>query len=253
MTMMSANSSSPDVAPREAIDARGADDIEWIDGDQPRSTTFGDTYFSRDDGQAETRHVFLEGNDLPPRLGQCRHFRVSELGFGTGLNVLETWRLWQDIRRCDAMLDILSVEAHPLACADIRRALSRWPDLAEPLEAMLAVYTDAFDRPVHLDEQTRLRIVEGDALEILSKPGEAADAWFLDGFSPDRNPDLWSQDLMNAVAARTEQGGTFATYTAAGWVRRNLIAAGFVVEKSSGFGRKREMMRGHIPARGEAP
>ena len=95
-----------------------------------------------------------------------------------------------------------------------------------------------------IDGQTGLTVVVGDALDGVRRWNGAADGWYLDGFAPSKNPDMWSAELMQAVAGRTKPGGTFASYTAAGWVRRNLQAAGFAVEKCPGHAGKREMIRG---------
>lgn len=129
----------------------------------------------------------------------------------------------------------------------MERALANWPDLAEQATRLLALWRDPGPGvPWQLDDQTRLQVIVGDARETVPAWGGMADAWYLDGFSPAKNPEMWEPGLLNAVAAHTRAGGTFATYTAAGWVRRNLQTAGFAVEKRSGFGGKREMLSGEI-------
>ncbi|SFI93044.1 tRNA (5-methylaminomethyl-2-thiouridine)(34)-methyltransferase MnmD [Jannaschia pohangensis] len=208
-------------------------DLEWRDG-TPIATRFDDPYFSLDDGVAETRHVFLDGNDLPGRLRDG--FHIAELGFGTGLNALVTAQAWAGPGR----LRFTSFEAYPLGRDDMARALSAFPDL--PSEALLDHWPAMrIDLP-GMD----LTIVPGDARATLPTWDGSADAWFLDGFSPARNPELWDAALMAEVAQHTAPGGTFATYTAAGHVRRALQDAGFTVERVPGHGRKRHMTRGRL-------
>lgn len=211
-------------------------EVEWRDGGVPVSLQFDDPYFSLDDGVAETQHVFLGGNDLPARFRDG--FHVAELGFGTGLNFLVTLQAWRDAG-LGGQLRFTSFEAFPMAQADLARALAQYPDL--PVDILLGAPVcsgacgDDFD----------LTIVTGDARETLPAWDGRADAWFLDGFSPAKNPELWGPDLMAQVASHTAQGGTAATYTAAGFVRRGLADAGFTVERRAGFGRKRHMTVAH--------
>ncbi|MCR9122469.1 MAG: tRNA (5-methylaminomethyl-2-thiouridine)(34)-methyltransferase MnmD [Phyllobacteriaceae bacterium] len=215
----------------------------------PFSTRFGDHFYAREDGRAETAHVFIGQNRLVERWGDGADVTIAELGFGTGLNFLETWRQWQRHRLPGARLDFVSFEALPMTADAITTAIGRWPDL-EPLCARLIDrWPELSVMPASwmLDHQTRLTVVVGDALDGVTRWAGPADAWYLDGFAPAKNPDMWSEPLMQAVFDRTQPGGTFATYTAAGWVRRNLQSAGFDVEKLPGFGGKREMMRGRRP------
>jgi tRNA U34 5-methylaminomethyl-2-thiouridine-forming methyltransferase MnmC len=225
------------------------DALEWMDGDMPFSTRFGDHFYTREDGRAETGHVFIGQNRLAERWGDSADMVIAELGFGTGLNFLETWRQWQFHRLPGARLDFVSFEALPMTADEITTAIGRWPDLAPLCVRLVERWPDLTSTPVTwiLDPQTRLTVVAGDALDGVTRWNGLADAWYLDGFAPARNPDMWSEPLMQAVFDRTKPGGTFATYTAAGWVRRNLQAAGFDVEKVPGFGGKREMMRGRRP------
>ena len=219
----------------------------------PFSTTFGDHYYSKADGRAESDHVFLAGNDLPDRWRDGCRFTIAELGFGTGLNFLETVRQWHRRSIRDGGLHYVSFEAHPLSAQDMKRALGAWPDLLPLAERLLDHWpTDPVDPvTVPLGDDVRLAIRLGDARQLVPVWRGQADAWFLDGFSPARNPQMWSAELMKAVFARTRPGGSFATYTAAGWVRRHLQDAGFRVEKVPGFGGKRDMTRGFRDA--EAP
>ena len=218
---------------------QGSDGLDWRDGIVPVSRRFDDPYFSLADGLAETRHVFLAGNGLPARLGDG--FHVAELGFGTGLNLLALMIAWQGTGAAGT-LRFTSFEAFPLSAEEMARALQAFPEasaVAAPLLDQWARGARQIDLPgVHAE------IIIGDARETLPAWNGRADAWFLDGFSPAKNPELWSDSLMHAVASHTAPGGTFATYTAAGHVRRALEAAGFAVERRAGHGRKRHMTTG---------
>lgn len=206
-------------------------DVEWRDG-TPVSTRFADPYFSLASGVAETRHVFLDGNRL---LGRLRDgFHLGELGFGTGLNALVTAGAWAGPGR----LRWTAFEAWPLALDDMARALAAFPEIdAAPL-------LDAWPAERIALPGMDVEIVMGDARETLPAWEGQADAWCLDGFAPARNPEMWGADLLAEVARHTAPGGTFATYTAAGQVRRALDAAGFAVERVPGYGTKRHMTRG---------
>jgi tRNA U34 5-methylaminomethyl-2-thiouridine-forming methyltransferase MnmC len=215
---------------------RQAAELDWRAGGIPVSARFDDPYFSLENGLAETRHVFLAGNGLPDRFRPG--FHVAELGFGTGLNLLAAWAAWDDSGQ-DGPLRFTSFEAFPMRAADMARALSAFPALAD----RAAVLTAAWARGATRIEAPTLRaeVILGDARRTLPGWSGRADAWFLDGFAPARNPELWDPALLAAVAARTAPGGTAATYTAAGAVRRALAAAGFSVDRRPGFGRKRHM------------
>lgn len=221
-----------------------APDIEWTERGTPRADAFGDVYYSDADGRAESVHVFLDGNALPKRWRGAARFTVAELGFGTGLNFLSALALWRKRAAPGAVLDYVSFEAHPLRAEDLRQALSVWPDLSEDAEALASDWPPPRGFSSRAVGQARLTLAIGDANDLLPQWEGLADAWFLDGFNPAKNPDLWGAELMAEVGRRTAENGTFATYTAAGWVRRNLIAAGFDVRKSAGYGRKREMLVG---------
>ncbi|MEM8748725.1 MAG: tRNA (5-methylaminomethyl-2-thiouridine)(34)-methyltransferase MnmD [Pseudomonadota bacterium] len=213
------------------------------DDEPPFSTRFDDHYYSRHDGRAECVHVFIDGNDVQTRWTKAERFTIGELGFGTGLNFLETWARWREDRPPGAILKFVSIEAFPLTQDEARTALAAWPELGELAEIMLEQW-DALDAPVMLDDQTSLHVVQHEAMQAVSEFPNDVDVWYLDGFSPAKNPDMWSEDLMRAIYDRTAPGGTFASYTAAGWVRRNLEASGFTVEKQKGFGTKRDMIAG---------
>lgn len=212
-------------------------ELEWRGGGVPVSVRFDDPYFSLENGLAETRHVFLDGNDLPARFRDG--FSIAELGFGTGLNFLTTWAAWRAAGIAGAF-HFTSFEAFPMARTDIEAALSAFPDLA-PLAGALVDALGADGRAT-FDDAT-LHVVSGDARDTLPGWDGKADAWFLDGFSPAKNPEMWGADLMAEVARHTAAHGTAATYTAAGFVRRGLEAAGFSALRAPGFGRKRHMTR----------
>jgi len=220
--------------------------LEWFDGDMPYSPLFGDHFYCRADGRLECGHVFIAGNGLPERWMKGDTFRIGELGFGTGLNFCETWRQWKATRLPDGHLHFTSFELYPMPRAAIDKALSRWTEIDAERTALTALWPEAPTGTVmlDLDPQTRLSVVCGPAMDGLANwPGEF-DAFYLDGFAPSRNPDMWSEDLMQLVFERTARGGSFSTYAAAGFVRRNLAAAGFAVERPAGFAGKREMLRG---------
>ena len=217
--------------------------LEWKDDAIPVSTQFDDPYFSLENGLAETRHVFLSGNDLPARFGPG--FHIAELGFGTGLNMLAALIAWRQAGVAGA-LRFTSFEAFPMTAAQIDRALQAFPEapaVADPfLDQWGAGQTHiAFDG-------IEVEVILGDARETLPAWQGRADAWFLDGFSPAKNPELWDAALMAEVARHTAPGGTAATYTAAGFVRRGLEEAGLKVTRTPGFGRKRHMTRARMPA-----
>ncbi len=218
-------------------------DVTWRDGDVPVSRRFDDPYFSRADGLAEARHVFLAGNGLPGRFRPG--FHVAELGFGCGLNALAAATAWQAAGTPGA-LRFTSFEAWPMDAADMARALSRWPELA-PSAGPLVTAWDAGARRIALPALD-LEIIEGDARGTLPSWTGRADAWFLDGFAPARNPELWEPPLLAEVARHTVPGGTFATYSAASGIREALRAAGFDVARAPGFGAKKHMSRGVLRA-----
>ncbi|MFP5076821.1 tRNA (5-methylaminomethyl-2-thiouridine)(34)-methyltransferase MnmD [Rhizobium sp. YIM 134829] len=237
--------------PATDISAPGAQALDWHAGDMPYSLAFDDHFYCRTDGRLECGHVFLAGNGLPDRWRDGGDFSIGELGFGTGLNLCETWRQWRTTEKpAPARLSFTSFELYPMQRDDIARALSAWPEIAKERAALLARWPDAPTGHVVLDlaDDLQLTVICGAALETLSAQERAMDAWFLDGFAPSRNPDMWSEALMAEVYRHTHPGGTFATYAAAGFVRRNLQAAGFSVTRSPGFAGKREMLSGQRSA-----
>ncbi len=232
-------------------------DITWRADGSPQSTRFDDIYFSSEDGLAETAHVFLQGNHLPNAWSDQTHFTIGELGFGTGLNFLATWALWRETRLPGQHLHFISVEGFPLGSEELSQALAKWPSLA-PLATELSAHYPAphsGTHLLHLADNVSLMLCEEDAVPALSQLEAQVDAWFLDGFSPASNPDMWSEAVFSELARLSRAGTTFATFTAAGAVRRGLAAQGFDVQKVKGYGRKREMLVGRMeaaPTRGAA-
>jgi len=217
-------------------------ELAWRDGALPISTRFDDPYFSLNDGLAETRHVFLAGNGLPARF--AAGFHIAELGFGTGLNMLATLLEWR-AAGMKTPLHFTSFEAFPMAASDMDKALSAFPEVHAIAAPFLTEWASGKHR-IEVDDLIA-DIIIGDARETLPAWAGKADAWFLDGFSPAKNPELWGDDLLAEVADHTAMNGTLATYTAAGFVRRNLATAGFAVTRTTGFGRKRHMTTAKLP------
>ncbi len=211
--------------------------LDWNEDGVPISQRFDDPYYSLNDGLAETRHVFLAGNGLPERF--VDGFHVAELGFGTGLNLLATWHAWRESGTA-GKLHFTSFEAFPLEIAQMRQALDAFPEVSDlAVELLEALTPSGAER-----HDLHFTLITGDARETLPAWRAKADAWLLDGFSPAKNPELWEADLLAEVGVHTHPNGTFATYTAAGFVRRALSDAGFDVERVKGFGRKRHMSIG---------
>ncbi|MFC4671432.1 tRNA (5-methylaminomethyl-2-thiouridine)(34)-methyltransferase MnmD [Seohaeicola nanhaiensis] len=217
---------------------QGRADIDWRDGRIPVSRRFDDPYFSLDNGLDETRHVFLAGNGLPDRFRDG--FHIAELGFGTGLNLLATIQAWPG-----GNLQFTSFEAFPMEAAEMAQALAAFPDLAPLVPGLLGGWTPE-GGTWQVAPGVDFTLVTGDARNTLPRWQGCADAWFLDGFSPAKNPELWEPSLLAEVARHTAPGGTAASYTAAGHVRRALAEAGFTVERAPGFGRKRHMTRARL-------
>ncbi len=213
--------------------------VIWRHGHLPVSPRFDDPYYSPQGGLDEARHVFLAGNGLPDRFRPG--FHIAELGFGTGLNALAAWQAWRDAA-IPGQLRYTAFEAYPLCADDMARALTQFPQVAQPARDLVASWRSGA-RSVSLPG-LHLDVVIGDARDTLGDWDGCADAWFLDGFAPARNPELWEPGLLQQVASHTAPNGSLATYTAAGHVRRTLAKAGFRVERRPGFGRKRHMTAG---------
>ena len=233
--------------------------LEWTDDGAPRSARFGDVYFSRDDGLAESRAVFLQGCDLPNAWAGRKRFTVAELGFGTGLNVVALLDLWRRTKPAEGRLHVFTIEAFPLTAEEAARALSAWPEMAEIAAPLLAAWpagTAGFHRIDLPEFSAVIDLAIGEVDWALSQWSGPADAWFLDGFSPALNPDMWSNAVMSLIAARSAPDARLATFTVAGAVRRGLSDSGFAVDKRPGHGRKRERLEARLtspPADEPAP
>lgn len=214
------------------------------------SEAYGDTYWSSDGGRDETRHVFLSGNDLPARWQARRRFTILETGFGSGLNFLCAWQLFRETAPAAVRLHYLSVDKHPFRREDLRRLYAQWPELAPLGDGLLDRYPPlmpGFHRLLLDGGRVALTLLFGEAAQMLAQVETKVDAFFLDGFAPARNPDMWSDELFAQLGRLAAPDATFATYSAAGKVSRGMAAAGFAVEKRAGFGRKREMLCGRFP------
>jgi len=234
----------------DAVSNGASPQLFWAEDGSPRSGRFGDVYFSKDDGLAETRAVFLDGCGLPDGWAGRADFTVAELGFGTGLNIVALLDLWRRTRPENGRLHVFSIEGFPLSRDEAARALSAWPELAETATALLNVWpagTPGFHRLDLPQWGAAIDLAVGDAEWALGQWSGPADAWFLDGFSPALNPGMWSPAIMGLIAARSAPGARVATFTVAGAVRRVLAEHGFVVEKKPGHGRKRERLEARLP------
>jgi tRNA 5-methylaminomethyl-2-thiouridine biosynthesis bifunctional protein len=230
--------------------------VLWDESGAPRSPQFDDVYYSSAGGLAEARSVFLDGCGLPEAWAGRSGFVVGELGFGTGLNILALMDLWRRTRRPEAQLQVFSVEAFPMPASDARRALGPWPELADLADGLLACWprrARGFHRLAFADLGVTLDLAIMDAAEALEAWTGQADAWFLDGFSPARNPLMWSPRVLAGVARRSAPGARVATFTVAGAVRRGLEAQGFQVEKKPGFAAKRERLEARLPSPPQSP
>lgn len=214
-------------------------------GGSPYSEAFDDIYFNPEDGLAETQHVFLNGNSLSQRFAQTHRFTIAELGFGTGLNCLAAWDLFQRTAPADAGLHYISFEKFPLPQAVLQESASHFPSLNEHSAKLFAhLHTPSEGIYRLCCGQMILTLVIGDVRDWLPKMDFTADAWFLDGFAPAKNPEMWDAQLLLQIGQHTQPGGSAATFTVAGAVRRGLAEAGFTVEKKTGYGRKKEMSIG---------
>lgn len=218
--------------------------LSFVDG-VPYAEAFGDVYHSADGGMAQARHVFLGGNRLPERWRDRRRFVILETGFGLGLNFLATWMAWRDDPQRPQQLHYVSIEKHPFSAADLARLHALWPELAELSDALRAAWpplVPGFHRLLLDEGRVVLTLVFGDVAECVPQIDAAADAFYLDGFAPSKNPDMWSPDILARLNRIAAPQATLATYTVAGPVREALTRAGFVCDKPPGFGRKREML-----------
>ena len=224
--------------------------LDWDDQGLPRSRMFDDVYFSDLSGLDETRYVFLQQNALSERFAALQageRLVIGETGFGTGLNFLCAWQLFEAQAVPGARLHFVSVEKFPLTLPDLQRALALWPELKPFADQLLAQYVaihQGFQRLVLDNGRVTLTLLIGDALEQLPQLDAQVDAWFLDGFAPAKNPDMWTAELFAELARLAAPGSTISTFTSTGWVRRLLNAAGFKMKRTPGIGHKWEILRG---------
>jgi tRNA 5-methylaminomethyl-2-thiouridine biosynthesis bifunctional protein len=231
--------------------------LTWHDG-QPYSELFDDIYYSSDKdedipGENEFKHVFFRHNGLPQRWFQRDDFVIAELGFGSGLNCILTIREW--LKHCaeskqKKTLHYIAIDKHPLSANDIVKLISRYAELKQYCDELVEYYPPAIEA-THCRSLFENRVIIHfkfmDVEDALDDAELAVDAWYLDGFSPAKNPHMWSQHLFSKIAYHSRAGATCSTYTAAGMVKRNLQKSGFLVEKVSGYGKKREMLAAKLP------
>ena len=221
-------------------------EIDWREDGTPVARAHDDVYFTAGDGLAESRAVFLAGCGLPDAWQGREVFTVAETGFGTGLNFLALWQMWETHRPSPtARLHFVSFEAFPLLPEDAVRALDSWPELEELAALMIARWpgpAKGVRRMVWPDSGVSLTLHHGDIRETLPAARFRADAWFLDGFSPAKNEEMWGDWIYPQLSAHSAPGSRLGTFTVAGAVRRGLAEAGFDVSRQPGHGRKRERL-----------
>ena len=231
-------------------------ELDWSQPSGPRAPDYGDIYFSAEDGLEESRAVFLQGCHLPQDWQGKPVYVVGELGFGTGLNALALWDLWRCEGPVAGWLHFVSIEKHPLRREDAARAFAAWPSLAGLSAQLLAQWPSALrgaHRLIFPDDRFTITLFQDEAELALAQIEAEVDAWFLDGFAPDRNEAMWSQTVFDRMGRLSRAGTRVATFTVAGAVRRGLQQAGFTVEKRPGFGRKRERLEAIYAGAATAP
>ena len=213
------------------------------------SERFDDIYFSKEDGLAETQHVFLDSNNLPDAWTGQDSFTIFETGFGTGLNFFSAWKLFEENSDTSQRLDFISVEKYPVKPDDILKALEQWlPFFKGRVENFIKLYPiriAGFHR-IQVTNQITLTLIFDDINEALPRINASVDCWFLDGFTPAKNPEMWTDILYKNMARLSVENASYATFTAAGNVRHGLEDVGFSVEKKKGFSHKREMIVGRF-------
>jgi tRNA 5-methylaminomethyl-2-thiouridine biosynthesis bifunctional protein len=218
----------------------------------PTAPAFGDVYHARIGAFAQAGHVFLAGNGLPDRWAGRARFTILETGFGLGLNFLATWQAWRADPNRSERLAYIAVEQYPPTRADLERA-----QRDAPVPALAAALRDAWPpavpnlHAIDLDEaRVQLLLGFGDAHDLLPEIDATVDAFYLDGFAPDRNARMWSLPLLRGLGRLAAEGATAATWSRARPVREGLAAAGFVVEARPGIGGKREFSAARHAPRG---
>ena len=222
--------------------------LDWSRPGTPVATDFGDIYFSTDGGLEESKTVFLGGCGLPDGWQNRARFVIGELGFGSGLNFLAAWQLWDKTKTLQSRLHFISIEKFPFDAEQLQKALAAWPKLRPYAKKLISAWpgrVKGFHR-VHFGNVT-LTLIHDDIVHALDALDASVDAWFLDGFSPAKNPDMWSKAIIQKLATLSAPSARLATFTVAGSVRTALQKAGFETEKKSGFGRKRQRLEAWIP------
>lgn len=233
--------------------------LDWSRDMAPASDDFDDIYFSLQGGLEEARAVYLRACGLPERWAvpefTRRAFVIAELGFGTGLNFLAAWQMWKAHRKEGQRLHFVSVEKFPFAREDLAKALRVWPELADEAAALLAVWPGRVrgTHVLHLADNVTLTLCHDDVEAALAGLSMKADAWFLDGFTPAKNPQMWSENVLARVGELSAGGARIGTFTAAVFVAKGLAKAGFDVRRVEGFGRKRHRLEAHMPPQAPAP
>lgn len=244
----------------ETSPAHSKNAIKFQDG-VPVSLLFDDIYFSKEGGWEESNYVFLEGNNVESKLknNDSSHLRIGEIGFGSGLNLFVTLEIWESIDS-PKPTEFISLEGYPVAKEVFNSLNKSYPEKKIWFEELIQSYEKALEiwqkdnqqnlwtyRWEHpkLQSYFELKVFFGD-IKICLPQFPEIDVWYLDGFSPGKNPEMWSQETLNLVKEKSFKGSSFATFSSAGFLRRNLAELGFVVEKKKGFGRKREMISGYL-------
>ncbi|CAB5637948.1 bifunctional tRNA (5-methylaminomethyl-2-thiouridine)(34)-methyltransferase MnmD/FAD-dependent 5-carboxymethylaminomethyl-2-thiouridine(34) oxidoreductase MnmC [Pseudomonas plecoglossicida] len=224
--------------------------IDWDDQGRPHSRQYDDVYFAVNEGIEETRHVFLGQTRLAERFANLAPHAcvvIGETGFGTGMNFYCAWQLFEQHAHAEARLHFVSVEKYPLGRDDLARAIRLWPELAAYSQPLLEQYVavhPGFQQFTFDNGRVTLTLLIGDVLEQLPQLDAQIDVWFLDGFAPAKNPDMWTPELFAQLARLSHPGTVLGTFTTTGWVRRSLVDAGFAMKKVPGIGKKWEVMSG---------
>ncbi|MCB9747521.1 MAG: tRNA (5-methylaminomethyl-2-thiouridine)(34)-methyltransferase MnmD [Candidatus Omnitrophica bacterium] len=243
----------------ESVNQRAV--IKWDAQGRPHSTFFDDKYFCQENGLLESEYIFCGGNNLEQRWANLSEaqpgiFTIVETGFGTGLNFCCAWKLWQTHAPKNWRLHYLSLDQFPLKVEDLAKALNLWPELKLYADQLVENY-ESFNlsnqqiQSVSLEGgQIKLSLIFDHVLKALERfkiqYSKQIDAWFLDGFAPAKNPQMWTNEVFALMAALSYSGTTLSTFTVAGLVRRGLNAQGFSTEKIKGFGQKRQMLIGML-------
>lgn len=219
----------------------GKNIIHWQNDGSPRSALYDDIYFSTDNGMEESKAVFLDGIDAPDVWQGRDQFTICELGFGTGLNFLNTVRLWMENSTENQCLNYHATELYPLAKVEIEKAV-HWSELKDCKRDFLAHYPKTSS--TLYDGRVSFEFHPGDCAQSLAESEAKIDAWYMDGFAPAKNPDMWSNEIFTQMARLSNDGARVATFTSAGFVRRGLSLVNFKMSKRPGHGKKREMICG---------